>query len=79
MDKRGSDRECVECGFSRARELRTGKSRRIFLTVSPTFTVDRPESFYEPWRESNVTMCKPWAFSTAARAFEALLFFRRWT
>lgn len=43
--------------------------------MSPTFTVDRPESFYEPWRESTVTMCKPWAFSTVARAFEALLFF----
>lgn len=53
------------------------KSRRIFLTVSPTFTVDRdPRAFYEPWRESTVAMCKPWAFSTVAPAFEALLFFR---
>lgn len=53
------------------------KSRRIFLTVSPTFTVDRdPRAFYEPWRESTVAMCKPWAFSTVAPAFEAFLFFR---
>lgn len=62
--------EYVECGFSRARELRSGKSRSVSLTVSLTFTVDRPKSFYEPRRKKERKREKTASRSENHEAFE---------